>query len=66
MRTFERRLEAEHAKSLLDAAEIPSLVLHDDAGGWWGDDGARPMWAKARLLVPAAELARAEQTLAAT
>ena len=34
VRSFETRFEAEYAKSILDAEEIPAMVMADDIGGW--------------------------------
>jgi hypothetical protein len=43
--TFNSRPEADLAKSALDAADIPSMVLSDDAGGeqpgFWESEGVR-------------------------
>jgi hypothetical protein len=43
--TFNSRQEADLAKSALDAASIPSMVLGDDAGGvqpgFWEAEGVR-------------------------
>ena len=52
--TFSYRHEAEHAKSLLDAENIPSMISADDAGGMrphlsFGMGGARLMVRKEDL-----------------
>ena len=60
LRTFPNHIEAELARSALEAAEIQSFVQADDAGGV--DPG---LWAGSaiRLLVKAEDLARATEVL---
>lgn len=62
IRQFERRHEAAWAKSLLDAHDIPAMLVHDDAGGW--ESGLLvPTWARAKLFVRREDLQRSAAVL---
>ena len=60
VRTFPNRIEAELARSALEAAEIESLVAADDAGG-----AQSGLWVSCgvRLLVRADDRLRADEIL---
>jgi len=61
VRTFSNRIEADVAKSALDAADIDSMIRTDDAGGMrpglWPGTGVE-------LLVRPEDATRAEEILA--
>jgi Putative prokaryotic signal transducing protein len=60
VRTFLNRIEAELARSALEAAEIDAMVSADDAGG-----ASAGLWVSrgVRLLVRAEDVCRAEDIL---
>lgn len=67
VRDFETRFQAERAKSIVDAANIVAVLLHDDAGGWWGGPLPWPPLPQnhARLLVAPEQAFLADQVLEA-
>jgi len=62
VRSFLTRFEAEYAKSLLEAHEIPAIVMADDGGGL---APAMPILARggARVLVRQQDVDRADKIL---
>jgi hypothetical protein len=61
VRTFVNRIEAELAHSALEAAEIDSTIIDDDAGGTQPE-----LWLRGvKLLVREGDLERASEVLAA-
>ena len=64
VRDFVERFDAERAKSIVDAAEIVAVLVHDDAGGWGG--GPLPLrgpFQRAQLLVARKDAPRADRML---
>jgi len=60
VRTFMNRIDADLAKSALEAADVESTIVHDDGGGTQPE-----LWLRGvTLLVRAEDAARAEEILA--